>query len=110
MSIGAFLSPELGLIINSPSICRPCRTAGATPKSHGGQLGCRSCLRARRLEITSVHDVGMEKRRDAGKIVVEDGMPGGTELATRRSICTVFQISTAFDSRLRQLALFMISS
>jgi hypothetical protein len=24
--------------------------------------------------------VGMEKRRDAGKIVVEDGVPGGTEL------------------------------
>jgi hypothetical protein len=27
--------------------------------------------------------VGVEQRRDAGKIVVEDGVPGGTELGDK---------------------------
>jgi len=54
--------------------------------------------------------VGVGPRRDAGKVFVARKMAGGTERLGDALMCTVFQISTALGSRLRQLALFMISS
>jgi hypothetical protein len=63
------------------------------------------------MEIAAVRrDVPAEERRDAGEVLVAKMFPAARSWATMRSMWTVFQTSTAFDMRLSQLALFMISS
>ena len=105
MSIGAFLSPELGLIINSPPICRPLQDCWSNPQVTRGPARLPKLPEGAATRNNFRFGVmwvwkrwtkrGPARRR-------EDPVPGGAELGrTRRSICTVGQISTAFDSRLR---------
>ncbi len=63
-------------------------------------------------EVAAVwNDVGMRQWRGAGQILVLHLVSGGTELIDDASdMDAVFQISTALERRLRQLALFITSS
>ena len=74
--------------------------------------GARLGAAAGRLEVAAARDdVRVGERRDAGQVLVAaPAVRRHVAASTIRVICTVFQISTALESRLRQLALFMTSS
>src|SRR5271163_157662 len=87
-----------------------CGMRGSFGSSHHG-FGRGLGAPAGRLEVASIgNDMGVRQRRHASQILIPHLVSGGAELVDDAGDVDNVPTSTALESKLRQLALFMTSS